>query len=533
MAIRLPRYERQVEASGRPQLLGISSGLAENLVTAAGAEDAATAFLVEGLGKFADGVLKEKSELEARGRQVQLDNKIAEWNIEVETAINDALVANNALTFEQAQTDVLKTKQTELDAWVSENMGNVFRSEVPALQAKINQAKNGASGTIASAINQRKIDDAVYQITLNAYETDAEIFQMERDVIPNLVTQENKETGKLEAFMEDENGNMVPHEEGNMLLARYYGLQQIRDLDVAQLTKAKGAAETQKILSKGRMSRYDAELETITDRYYMGVIPTFSEYEEQVNFVLDSVENDPILDSVQKAIVKEQTLAGRRDVYIRAAKQAKRVIDSALGGEVTTLDEVKNEDMLGAAQVVNEAKEAIETRASARQFSAVETQNILEEFQAGEIDLKSLSIQLTNNGVEMDDYVAAMAIATSELSSNLEDDPGQTFVRYWFPGGKKMKRVGVSRLPDTPAGKQILLMGRQVESLIVIGDKDSMDRVNTFLTDAHNRLKKVLKMPEVTDDEGNVNEQKLNELMDEFYESEDGLYSLAAAYYNR
>lgn len=533
MAIKLPRYERQVEASGRPQLLAIDSGVSENLVTAAGAKDRATAFLAEGLGKFADEVLKDKAELEARGRQVELDNKIAQWNTEVETDINNALTENNSLTFEEAQNNVLKKKEVELDKWVSENMDRVFRSEVPALQAKINQAKNGANGTIASAISQRQVDDAVYQITLNAYETDAKMFQFERDVLPNLATQYNEETKRLEAFMEDEEGNLVPSPEGNALLDEYYKVQAERDADIARLTKAKGAAETQKILSKGRMSRYDAELETITDRYYMGVIPTFEEYEEQVNFVLDSVEKDPILDSVQKAIVKEQTLAGRRDVYIKAVKQAKRVIDSALGGETPTLNEVINEDMVGMAAFINEAKQSLETRRSTGLYSAVETHRILEEFQAGEIDIKSLSVQLTNSGVDIDDYVIAMSIATSELSSNLEDDPGQTFLRYWFPGGKKMKRVGVSRLPDTPAGKQILLMGRQVQSLIVVGDKDSMDRVNTFLTKAHDKLKKVLKMPEVTDDEGNVNEEKLNELMDEFYESEDGVYSLAAAYYNR
>ncbi len=515
MAISLKRYERQVAPSAETGQKAITGGLASTLIEAAGSEDKIIANTIDAVSGLAGEYIKEKNELEVAGRQVALEDYIDQWETDVSAGVNEALLANNNLTYEDAYTNEVQTRIGDLNNWVTENMQRAGKKEKLVIDSTVNKAVNGVNGTLATQMAAFTSQKAALNLSNRYQSLDQNIYNLQEQI--NLAPKDTPEEQEAVKIIQENLGALVEQQQFvSNKLGRTLGPQALNDLQV-----------------KTRRVRYSNEIDYLVDQFNLGKIGSAQKLEEQSRPLREEIENDNVLNDLEKTSITFALSEEIRDVQIKEVKDTNTFIKSLVASEkpsapqalingtakeyesIVQASKLKLEK--GGKQKINDATLVIE-----------ELNNFTENY-----DFKSF-IQTLGNKVSDDYFNIGLVLATDILNELAVNNPNAAILSYKEGGafdlglGPGSKKITI-KASDSAVLTQVRSMARQVNYLSPQKTEDAEVKINEFLTKGYRALINALKEDGVTNEDGSVNADLLNEKMSSFYS--EGDYNIALELY--
>jgi|TARA_R100001224_G_C4027544_1_gene151504 hypothetical protein len=532
MAVGLPKYKSQVQVSGKGTAQSIDPSLA---IKAAGAGDALLGEIVENAGGIASDFLDKKSKLEEKARAVKLEDYTERWISEVDTEINNKLLEEgNTLSFEDIQKSVIDRKNKEYDEWVKINLpeNEIVGREKPLLDSIQNKAKRTVDIKSASNIAKRKAEKSVLDISNRYLSLETELYNLEKtnSELFNIAQiavkiQNNTATNEERKQFED-----LPIDPSNLpveLLAPFEKIKQKEELGLI-LDRTMDPLKRRNLDINARKTRFKTQLEYEVDQFNLGKIATVEDLAEKVQPILDEIKNDNLLNQGEKDAITYNVNEELRDVEIKEirtenaelkllVKPKKDTITSVAFGLGTKLD--TRQKLITSAQL------AIQQSSETGQTSATDVLNIINQLNTGELDFDDALRKLGNSVDDIDLYNRGVTLLINELDSLSN---GELIKLEGF--GFKNKTIKITEA-SSPIVKHLKLIGYRVAALSPTSKDAPRDASEKAAELGIKELGKALDAKGVTNADGSINADRLDEEMNKFYE--DNTYDVAKQIYNQ
>ena len=530
MAVGLPKYKSQVQVSGKGTAQSIDPSLA---IKAAGAGDALLGEIVEKAGGIAADFLDKKSKLEEKARAVGLEDYTERWISEVDTEINNKLLEEgNTLSFEDIQKSVIERKTKEYDDWVTKNLPekDLVGRERPLLDSIQNKAKRTVDIKAASNIAKRKAEKDVLNISNRYLSLETELYNLQK-TNPELFNfaqlsikvQNNTATDKEKKQFSEQRSNFSTSE----LIGINEKIKQKEELGLI-LDRTMDPIKRRSLDINARKTRFKTQLEYEVDQYNLGKIATVEDLAEKVQPILDEIKNDDLLNEGEKSAITYNVNEELRDVEIKEirtenaqlkqlVKPQKGTITSVAFGLGTKLDTRQ--------KLIVNAQLAIQQSSEAGQTSATDVLNIINKLNTGEIDFDDALRNLGNSVDDIDLYNKGVTLLINELDSLSN---GELIKLEGF--GFKNKTIKITEA-SSPIVKHLKLIGYRVAALSPTSADAPRNASEKAAELGIKALGKALDVKGVTNEDGSINADKLDEEMNKFYK--DNTYDVAKQIYNQ
>lgn len=533
MAVGLPKYKSQVQASGKGTAQSIDPSLA---IKAAGAGDALLGEIVEKAGGIASDFLDKKSKLEEKARAVGLEDYTERWISEVDTEINNKLLEEgNTLSFEDIQKSVIERKTKEYDDWVAKNLPEkeLVGRERPLLDSIQNKAKRTVDIKAASNIAKRKAEKSVLDISNRYLSLETELYNLEKTspafrlyqlsikVRNNTATDEERKQfaeqrsnfsiSELKANEQKFNEKIKQKEELGLILDRTMDPIKRRNLDI-----------------NARKTRFKTQLEYEVDQYNLGKIATVEDLAEKVKPILDEIKNDDLLNQGEKDAITYNVNEELRDVEIKEIRSANREVESLVNPDKKTAPQVAfglNTRADTKKQIIIQSQLELNRKKDSGNQGAIGILDTIGKVNTGKIQLDDALRAIGNQADSTDQYNRAVTVLISEIDSLSDND----IIVIEGTGVRKDQEIQITEA-NSPIVKHLKIIGYRVAAMTSSKDPQKSN-IAKVAEDALFALERAINTEGVKNQDGSINADKLDEVMNTHYDNTK--FEIAKQIYNQ